>query len=233
MKPYKLIGTILLIATLLPLAACSPKAAATPTNTPEPSVATEAPTETLEPFPTSEPTSAEQATSAPEATSEAGTTPAATDQAAGTSGEATPTTAPAAPAGGGASGTAADKYQYVTQNLPDGYQVRPNISVTISWTVKNIGTTAWDTNYSLRFFAGPKVKNTYVAFPKAVSANTSTILSVTFTTPAEPGDYDLWYKMTNALSQNFGDVDFKFTVTNTPKNSGSGAAPTMTATPGS
>lgn len=229
MKPYKLIGTILIIATLLPLAACAPKATATPTSTPEPAVATEAPTETFEPFPTSEPT--EEMTATPEATSEAGT-PAAPDQGSGTGSEATPTTAPAAPAGGGASGTAADKYQYISQTLPDGYQIRPNISVTIAWTVKNIGTTAWDTNYSLRYFAGPKVKNTYIAFPKTVSANATVALSVTFTTPAEPGDYDLWYKLTNAQSQNFGDVDFKFTVTNTPKNTGggSGAASTATAT---
>jgi hypothetical protein len=37
-----------------------------------------------------------------------------------------------------------------------------------------------------------------------------------FTTPSEPGDYDLWFKLTNLAGQNFGDLDLVFTVSNNP-----------------
>jgi hypothetical protein len=41
-------------------------------------------------------------------------------------------------------------------------------------------------------------------------------ISVTFTTPTIPGDYNTWWKLTNLQGQHFGDVDFSFTVTTTP-----------------
>ena len=117
---------------------------------------------------------------------------------------------------------------HVSQTLPDNYQVRPGTSVTIVWTVKNVGATAWGEGYALRQFTGPDVGKSYIPFPKAVYANETTQLSVTFTTPTVPGDYNLWYKLTNAQSQNFGDVNFVFTVTNTPNNNAKPAAPSAT-----
>ena len=223
MKLHKLIGILMAAVIFFSAAACTPKA--TPTPTVEPTVI-ESPTETMEPIVTE--TETPMVTETLETTVVPG---ADTNQ-----GQSTPPagTTPNAPAntGGQPASSAPDKYQYVTQNLPDSYQVRPNVSVTITWTVKNIGTTAWDKNYSLRFFAGPDVKNTYIPFIKTVAANAATELSATFTTPAQPGNYELWFKLANAQSQNFGDVNFIFTVTNTPNNTiKPKASPTANALP--
>jgi hypothetical protein len=231
---------IMLVAVVLFTAAgCGSKPEATQaapadeTQAPTLVVVTAGPTETFEPFATDTPET--PSTEAPTAVIEStGNPPAENPAAAGTqpvpgAGSTVATLTPL-PAAAQPVSAAADKYRYVSQTLPDGYQVRPNVQVTISWTVKNIGTTAWTTDYSMRYFVGPKPKQTYIAFPKTISANTAIALSATFVTPAQPGDYDLWFKLVNAQSQNFGDVDFKFTVTNTPNNS---AKPAATATQGS
>ena len=126
---------------------------------------------------------------------------------------------------------AEDKYQYISQTLPDNYQVRPGVSVTISWTVKNVGATAWNTNYALRQFTGPDINKAYIPFAKTVSANQTTEFTVTFTTPTTPGDYNLWYKLTNDKSQNFGDINFQFTVTGTPNNNPKPKPAAATPTP--
>lgn len=221
MKHQKLIGILMAAVILFSAAACSPKA--TPSPTAEPT-ATESPTETMEP--TEIETETPEVLDTPETTVEPGSTANPADannpadpNAAGQQPTAAGTSnAPASSGGQPVVSTAPDKYQYITQNLPDGYQVRPNVSVTITWSIKNIGTTLWDKNYSLRYFAGPQVKNTLIPFPKSVAANAATDLTVTFTTPAQPGEYDLWFKLANAQSQNFGDLDFVFTVSNTPNN---------------
>jgi hypothetical protein len=236
-KLQKLIGILMAAVILFSAAACTPKA--TPSPTAEPT-ATESPTETMEP--TEIETETPEVLDTPETTVEPGSTANPADanpvdpNAAGQQPTAAgASNAPATSAGQPVS-TAPDKYQYITQNLADGYQVRPNVSVTITWSIKNIGTTLWDKNYSLRYFAGPEVKNTFIPFPKTVAANAATDLTVTFTTPAQPGDYDLWFKLANAQSQNFGDLDFVFKVTNTPNNNvkptaAPAAAPTAVSTP--
>jgi len=191
-------------AILLTLAACGPRA--TPSPTPEPT-ATEQPTNTPEPTATEtlEPTATQDLTALPDAQG----TPGAA---------ANPAAAPAAPAGGSAVDD--DQYEYVSQTIADGYQVRPNTTVTITWRVKNVGSTAWDTNYYLNQYAGPTIKTPQVAFPRMVAANEAIDLTVTFTTPPNYGDHNLWFKLMDPSGDAFGDVNFLFTVTDAPDNSG-------------
>lgn len=204
---------LVVAAILLSSAACGPRA--TPEPTPEPT-ATEQPTNTPEPTATAtlEPTATVDTTLQPAS----GGTPAAPG-----TGPVDPA-APAAPAASGGGVSVDDKYLYVSQTIPDGYQVRPNTSVTIKWTVKNVGATAWDTTYFMDQFAGPPIKTTQVFFPKVISANQSAELTLTFTTPATYGDYNLWMKLKNGRGERFGDVNLLFTVTDNPDNSGKPAA---------
>lgn len=117
-----------------------------------------------------------------------------------------------------------DKYAYISQNLPDtSTQVKPGTPLTIIWTVKNAGKTEWTTDYTLRFFAGPNPPKTFYNFPKKVAPGEQVDLSFSFTAPDVPGTYNTWWKLTNDKSQNFGDVNFTFVVTNTP-----GESPTST-----
>jgi hypothetical protein len=113
-------------------------------------------------------------------------------------------------------GTAPDKYQYLGQDIPDRSQFLPNRTVTITWTVKNDGTNGWTKEYTLRYFSGPKPSKDVYYFTKDVPAGATINFIVTFTTPAAPGDYDMWFKLTNAAGQNFGDLDLVYTVSNNP-----------------
>ncbi len=140
-------------------------------------------------------------------------------------GSGTPPVAATAPPKSSGSGPA-DKYQYVTQNVPDKTQVRPGVEITMTWAVKNIGAAAWTTDYTLRYFTGPaNSAPNIVKFPKTVPPGSVANLTVQIVAPSNPGDYDSWWKLTNAQGQNFGDVDLAFTVTNTPK-SGTGTSAT-------
>ncbi len=179
-------------------AACSSATPAqAPTNTSEPPTATlEPPTDTPNPTDTPQPTLSE------------------TDQAATTS-AVTPSKPPQAASSSGV----ADAYQYVGQNLPDKYQLRPGIPMIISWTVKNAGATEWSAEYTLDYFAGVEGKIDSVKIGKKVAPGAQVTISVTFTTPTIAGDYNTWWKLTNLQGQHFGDVDFSFTVTSTPHQS--------------
>lgn len=208
---------ILGLLCLLILAACGPNAAPAATETP-----TQAPTHT--PRPTKTPLPTETPTVPPAAiTSDPGaaTTPGTAQPGAGQSGAAQPTAAqpagaqPAKPAAG-AGGVAPDKYTYLGQDVADHTQFLPNRTVTITWTIQNSGTTGWTKDYTLRYFAGPEPSKTFYNFTKDVPVKDTINFVVTFTTPSEPGDYDLWFKLTNAAGQNFGDLDLVFTVSNNP-----------------
>ncbi|HEX7432043.1 MAG TPA: NBR1-Ig-like domain-containing protein [Anaerolineaceae bacterium] len=142
-------------------------------------------------------------------------------QSATLSGQQTPTVQPAKtnPVNTGAGSVAADKYQYLAQNVADGKQFRPGTAILITWTIKNTGTTLWTKTYTLKFFAGPTGSGpAVILFGKEVQPGGSLSLSTTIKTPAGIGDYDTWYKLTNDQLQNFGDLDFKYTVSNQPSN---------------
>jgi hypothetical protein len=206
-------------AILLAAAACSPKA--TPSPSPAPTDApTSIPTElpTIPPLPTEIPSiGVTPAGSQPTAAAGA-TNPTAAPAAGETTGAAT--AAPAIPVSGSG---AADKYQFISQNIADNTQVRPGTPLTITWTVKNAGTTTWSTSYLLRYFSGPQASESSYAFPHSVAPGATLQLTVKLTAPQEAGDYNTWWKLTNDQMQNFGDVNLQFTVTNTP-----GSVPTPT-----
>jgi hypothetical protein len=128
-----------------------------------------------------------------------------------------PAAAASQPAGGSAAGGApADVEKYVSQNMADQKQLRPGVPEIITWTVQNAGTVGWTADYTANYFAGVKAQVNSVRFGKTVAPNGMVSISVTFTTPTIPGNYNMWWKLTNLQGQNFGDVDFSFTVTNTP-----------------
>jgi hypothetical protein len=205
---------LICLMLLIGLAACAPAAPTLePTATLEPTLA---PTRTQ--FPTDTP--APTATLTPDAAATGQPDPNSTPAAGGT---AAPTTAPQTNLSAG--GAAPDKYQYLGQDIADRTQFLPNRQVTITWTVKNIGTNGWTKEYTLRHFSGPKPPKDVYTFTKDVPAGDTINFVVTFTTPSEPGDYDLWFKLTNLAGQNFGDLDLVFTVSNNPVKATATTAP--------
>jgi hypothetical protein len=202
MLTRKILTTGLAILLLLvSLSACSGLGSeASPTPTVEEATATVAPTEPPVPTDTLQP-------QPPTATQDAGANSGVTATAAVTQ----------TPAAAKPPSSTTDKYTYLGQTISDHTQFRPNVTVTITWTVQNAGTTGWTTDYTLRYFAGPKAQKDLYKFSKEVGAGKNIDLTVTFTTPTDLGDYDMWFKLVNAQGQNFGDVDLVYTVTNSPK----------------
>lgn len=189
---------------LLLLAACGPNATPmVPTLTEAPA---QPPTLTARPSETPQPSQTPTMTAL---TSAAGSTPGTLEPA----GTAASQPAAANPSAGG---KAPEKYTYLGQSISDRTQFLPNRTVTIIWTIKNTGTNGWTKDYTLRYFAGPEPSKEVYAFTKDVPVNDTINFTVTFTTPAAPGDYDLWFKLSNNAGQNFGDLDLVFTVSNNP-----------------
>ncbi len=203
----------LLTVLFLSLTACAnatPTASlATPTAEVQPTETALPATETPIPAPTAMPATPTGAPAAPDSNNP----PAAI----------TPLTTPLAngqPAGQAqAGGPPADKYAFLGQSLPDKLQVRPGTTLTITWTIKNNGTAGWTKEYRMRYFSGIQAKADTYNFSKDVPANGTIDLTVTILAPSAYGDYGTWWKLTNAQGQNFGDVDFSFTVTDNPSRS--------------
>ena len=200
-KPVKFLGCVGVIISLLTLSACSTKLVSpTPTPTLEASE-TPAPSDTPEPTEAPAPTDIPDLAATLPPTSTAPSLPAITLPAV--------TTAANPPAS-----TAPEKAQFVTQNFPDGYRFLPGTPVTIIWTVKNIGTVAWTSSYTLSYFAGEKSEKSSYPFPKTVAPGAEVQLSVNIVVPSVLGLYTTWWKLVNGQGQNFSDVDFHFYAAN-------------------
>lgn len=208
----KIVGAFTIITILLITTACGSSAT---TSTPTPS----AQATSTQPAPAS--------TEAPTATPGIPPIPTLVNSAT-PGGQATPTgTAAAAnpPASGGGAAVA-DKYLYVGQSVADNKQFLPGAAIAQSWTIRNVGSTTWSSTYALRFFAGPTGSGpAIITFGKSVVPGGSITINATIKMPTTIGDYDTWYKVTNDQLQNFGDLDFKYTVSNEPK---AGIQPTAT-----
>jgi hypothetical protein len=121
-----------------------------------------------------------------------------------------------------------NKAAYVSQTIPDGTVFEPGETFTMTWTVKNVGTTTWTTAYLLRFFAG----NTFGAareYPlsREVAPNDTIEISIPMKAPTTAGDYRTDWVLSDVARSNFKEPVFlKITVAGTPT-----AAPTATRTP--
>ncbi len=212
---------ILAIATLA-LSACSP--AATPTvdaNTAFTQVAgtvqaeltravTQAPTATFTTQPTETQSPTEGPTIAPTATG-----PTATVMPVFTA------TKPPSP----------DKAEFVSQSVADDTQMDPGQKFTITWTIKNVGTSTWTTAFLLRYYSGDQMgAPATVTFPKEVKPNDTVELSVNMTAPAVQGQYLSNWVLTNNNGVNFYPLFIQIKVGNPPTATPTSAASTATST---
>ncbi|HVN55816.1 MAG TPA: NBR1-Ig-like domain-containing protein [Anaerolineaceae bacterium] len=130
----------------------------------------------------------------------------------------------------------ADKGLYLGQTVADNSKMDPGKSFTMTWKMKNVGTTTWSTKYQLRFFAGNTLgaKNA-VAFPKEVTPGDTVELSVNMKAPSDPGNYHSVWVLTNADGANFFPVTLDIIIGNPPTATKTSvpatAAPTATTGP--
>jgi hypothetical protein len=137
-------------------------------------------------------------------------------------------------------GSGGDRAVFVADvTIPDGSVLAPKAAFTKTWKLQNAGTTTWTTSYSLEFISGEQMgKVTSVNLPQSVPPGAQIEVSVEMAAPANPGNYQSYWKMKNASGQFFNDsvyVLIKVSSAGTAQptsTSGPGATATFTSTPG-
>ena len=100
-----------------------------------------------------------------------------------------------------------DKTVLVTETIPDGTQFSTDESFIKTWTLKNIGTCTWNTNYKLVFVEGESMSGPVsVALPETVAPNGQTTIEVGLKAPAKEGTYRGYWQLRNDSNQLVGDV---------------------------
>jgi hypothetical protein len=115
--------------------------------------------------------------------------------------------------------------QWVSQTIADDTIFAPGETFTMTWTLKNSGTSTWTAGYLLRYYSG----NTFGA-PKEISMGREVLpggeidISIHMKAPANPGSYRTDWVMSNENRANFKEpvylkikVAVPVTPTPTPK----------------
>jgi len=205
-------GLLLLLAAVLLLAACRPAQALEPT--PDADMIRTAAVLTVEAELTEQalsnptPTNTDTPTPEPTATSDIPTLmPLSLETQSSENGG--PTAAqPSATQAPPPASSVPDKATWISNIPADGAVLQPGQKFEIRWTVRNTGSTTWNTSYTIRFFSGNinTVKNTY-NFRGETKPESTVELIVEAVAPTAPGEYYTWWKLTNDQGVNFGDVD--------------------------
>ncbi|MCX6055284.1 MAG: NBR1-Ig-like domain-containing protein [Chloroflexi bacterium] len=106
-------------------------------------------------------------------------------------------------------GNTDDKAVYVADDtIPDGTIVKPGSTFVKTWSIRNTGTTTWETAYRLSYMDGIRdAKETlYVHLPNQVKPALSVNVSVTFTAPSNEGTYYSYWRLVNSDGIIFGEV---------------------------
>lgn len=136
-------------------------------------------------------------------------------------------------------GKADDKAEWISNTPLDDALVYANAKFDVQWTMKNTGSTTWKTSYKYKWYAGDIIveKRSY-NFRSEVKPGETGLFIIDAIAPAKPGTYTTWWKLTNDLGQNFGDMSLKIIVVRpdespTPSPTPTTEAPTEepTATP--
>jgi hypothetical protein len=129
-----------------------------------------------------------------------------------------------------------NKAQWVSQSIADDTIFAPGEAFTMTWRLKNTGTSTWTTGYMLRYFSG----DTFGA-PKEILLDQEVLpggeidININMKAPTKAGVYRSDWVMANELRSNFKEPIFlkiivAVTVTPNPTST-STLTPTLTRTP--
>ncbi len=139
------------------------------------------------------------------------------------------------PASGGQTNTC-DSAAFVSDvTIPDGTVIAPGATFTKTWRIKNAGTCAWNTSYSVVFVSGTQMGG---ASPQLLTAEvapgSSVDISITMIGPATAGSYTGYWQLKNAAGVAFAQsfyVQIQVSgVATTPTATATGPTPTSNAT---
>jgi len=99
--------------------------------------------------------------------------------------------------------------------IPDGKIIPPGESFTKTWRIRNIGTCAWTTGYSLIFENGAQMGGiTPQPLVGNVAPGETVDISVNLVAPATNGNYTGHWRMRNAKNDSFAKLYVQIEVTN-------------------
>jgi len=121
---------------------------------------------------------------------------------------------------------AADQAQWISNTPPDNATVETEAKFDATFEMKNTGPTTWTTSYTYRYFAGtlPVERRTYNFKADVKPGDTGTFI-IDVVAPSTAGPYNIWFKLTNQLGQNFGDMTLNVIVVNPAETSTSTPSP--------
>ena len=97
-----------------------------------------------------------------------------------------------------------NKAQWVSQSITDDTTFKPGETFTMTWRLKNTGTSTWTAGYLLRYYSG----DTFSA-PKEIAIGREVLpgeeidISIQMKAPANPGSYSSVWVMSNENRSNF------------------------------
>jgi len=101
-----------------------------------------------------------------------------------------------------------DRATFISETYPDYTVLAPGEQFIKIWNIKNIGTSTWNTAYTLARVSAPQNETLgspiEIPFPQAVPPGAAAALSIPLTAPAAPGTYAVYWSLKNERKQSFG-----------------------------
>ncbi len=99
-----------------------------------------------------------------------------------------------------------NKPNFQSETIPDESTFEPGENFTKTWTVRNDGTCAWTTDYSLVFTSGDQMNGpTLQPFAETINPSGTITLRVDLTAPASSGTYTGTWKIRAGDGEEFGN----------------------------
>lgn len=110
-----------------------------------------------------------------------------------------------------------DKAALAAETIPDDSEFGPGQSFTKSWTMRNVGTCTWNTDYKLKFASGDAMGGpASVNLTSSVAPDQQIKIEVPLKAPSSAGTYTGYWQLTNSEGENFSQVFVRIKVITGP-----------------